>query len=233
MQSVVERDPNLPKVGKDMLGHVINRYNVRTGFYDVDGKGWEQCFFPSNDYFQHWLGISEKHAERWRKAMVESGWLITDADGRLDLNWARAASILEVIEETWKERKNLVKRGRLTREDVKRFETAIKNAYEEYFEEEQTKAEEPVPVAEVAIDARLDVLAARGTEEQEVEELFGVMAQGRAAINRHLEEARRRVKTPEIAENPVPAPEPEPPRERRVFANDADHARWVESWQVN
>jgi hypothetical protein len=233
MQSVVERDPNLPKVGKDMLGHVINRYNVRTGFYDVDGKGWEQCFFPSNDYFQHWLGISEKHAERGREAMVESGWLITDADGRLDLNWARAASILEVIEGTWKERKKLMKRGRLMREDEERFKKVINAAYEEHFKEEQTEVEEPLPAVEVTIDARLDVLAARSAEEQEAEELFGVMAEGNGAINKYLEEARRRAETPEIAEDPVPVPVPEAARERRIFANDADHALWAKQLQVH
>jgi hypothetical protein len=84
--------------------------------------------------------------------------------------------------------------------------------------------------AEVAIDARLDTLVARGVE-QEAEELFGVMAQGRDAMNRHLEEARRRAEIPEIAEDPVPAPEPS--CERRIFADDADHALWAKQLQVH
>jgi hypothetical protein len=89
-------------------------------------------------------------------------------------------------------------------------------------------------VVEVAIDARLDALAARDTE-QEVVQMFEVMAQGRGAMNRHLEETRQRAETPVVAEDPVPMPVPahEPARERRIFANDADHALWAKQLQVH
>jgi hypothetical protein len=87
-------------------------------------------------------------------------------------------------------------------------------------------------VTEVALDVRLDALAARSVEEEAVE-MFKVMAQGRGAVNKHLEEARRNAETPEVAEDPVPTPVPEAARERRIFANDADHALWAKQLQVH
>jgi hypothetical protein len=125
LRNVIRRDPHLTKVAKKIAYLLIDRYNSRTGFYSKKGKN----FFPSNDYFQHWLDLGEKQVERGREELACSEWLIVGADGRLDLNWERAASILATIEKTWKERRKLVDRKRLTRNDVERFKATIDDAY--------------------------------------------------------------------------------------------------------
>jgi hypothetical protein len=151
MRAVIDRDPNskLIKAAKEMLRHLVGRYNPRTGFYDVEGKEWKHCFFPSDDYFRHWLGLGEAQVERGRTAIKHSGWLVVDADGRVDLNWDRAASVHATIEETWEERKALIKRKRLMPDDIKRFEAMIDAAYAMWRLDEPVEEQEPGPREEV------------------------------------------------------------------------------------